>query len=133
VTAALDDRFVYDSGALIAIGDRRDPAAAERHDRRIGRGLKIFVPTVVAAQVVRKPATQEPLMLALKGCSLVPFTAQHHVPVGELLAASATADVVDAFVALLAARERAVVISSDPADIKHLLSCLGVRRAVLQA
>lgn len=133
MTAVTDARFVYDSGALIAIGDRRDRAASERHDRRIGRGLKIFVPAVVAAQVVRKPAAQAPLMLTLKGCSVVPFTADHHVPVGELLAASGTADVIDAFVALLAARERASIVSSDPDDIGRLLSCLGVRRAVLRA
>ena len=55
------------------------------------------------------------------------------MPVGELLASSGTADVVDAFVALLAAREQAAVISSDPDDIGRLLSCLGVRRPVLQA
>ena len=133
MTADAGDRFVYDSGALIAIGDRRDPASSERHDRRIGRGFKILVPTVVAAQVVRKPAKQAALMLTLKGCSLIPFTASHHMPVGELLASSGTADVVDAFVALLAAREQAAVISSDPDDIGHLLSCLGVRRPVLQA
>src|SRR5580693_998753 len=126
MTAVADARFVYDSGALIAIGDRRDRAASERHDRRIGRGLKIFVPAVVAAQVVRKPAAQAPLMLTLKGCSVVPFTADHHVPVGELLAASGTADVVDAFVALLAAREQASIVSSDPDDIGRLLNCLGV-------
>ena len=72
-------------------------------------------------------------MLTLKGCSVVPFTADHHVPVGELLAASGTADVIDAFVALLAARERASIVSSDPDDIGRLLSCLGVRRAVLRA
>ncbi len=133
MSAGADDRFIYDSGALIAIGDRRDPAAAERHSRHIGSGLKILVPTVVAAQVVRKPATQAPLMLALRGCELIPFTTSHHVPVGELLAASRTADVVDAFVALLAAQQQAAVISSDPDDIGHLLSCLGVRRAILQA
>jgi predicted nucleic acid-binding protein len=133
MSAASQVRFVYDSGALIAIGDRRDPTASERHDRRMGRGLKIFVPAVVVAQVVRKPATQARLMLALKGCSLVPFTEHHHVPVGELLAASGTADVIDAFVALLAAREQASVVSSDPDDMRRLLSCLGVRRAVLQA
>lgn len=133
MSADAETRFVYDSGALIAIGNRGNRVASERHERRIGRGVKILVPTVVAAQVVRKPATQAPLMLALKGCSLVPFTAHHHVPVGELLAASGTADVIDAFVAVLAAREQASVVSSDPDDIGRLLSCLGVRRAVLRA
>jgi hypothetical protein len=133
MSADAGDRYVYDSGALIAIGNRQNRVASEQHDRRIGRGVKILVPTVVAAQVVRKPATQAPLMLALRGCSLIPFTASHHVPVGELLAASGTSDVVDAFVALLAAREQAGVVSSDPDDIGRLLSCLGVRRPILPA
>jgi hypothetical protein len=110
--------------------------AVDRHSKRVGLGLKILVPTVVAAQVVRRPATQARLMFALRGCDLVPFGPDHHVPVGQLLAASGaasgTADVVDAFVALIAAREQAAVISTDPDDIGHLLSCLGVRRPVLR-
>jgi hypothetical protein len=124
---------VYDSGALIAIDSFRNKLAVERHRDWIGRGRKIFVPTVVAAQAVRKPATQARLMLALRGCELVPFTADHHVPVGQLLAASGTSDVVDAFVALVAAQNRAAVLSADPDDIGRLLSCLGVRRPVIQA
>jgi PIN domain len=123
--------LVYDSGALIAIDNPRDRSAANRHRRRLDRGRKVLVPTVVAAQVVRKPATQVGLMLALKGCELIPFTAEHHVHVGKLLATSGTADVVDAFVALLAARTGAGIVSADPDDIGHLLSCLGVRRLVV--
>jgi hypothetical protein len=133
VSAVGYEDVVYDSGVLVAIGDPRNRTAVDRHRERIGRGRKIMVPTVVAAQVVRKPAAQARLMMALKGCELVPFTADHHVPVGQLLAMSGTADVVDAFVALLAARTKARVISSDPDDIGHLLSCLGVRRPVLRA
>jgi PIN domain len=131
MSAVVNDSVVYDSGALIAIGDRRNRAASDRHRERLGRGRKILVPAVVAAQVVRKPATQAALMLALRGCDLIPFTADHHVPVGRLLAASGTADVVDAFVALLAARSGARVISGDPDGIGRLLSCLGVRCPVL--
>jgi hypothetical protein len=122
---------VYDSGALIAIGDVRNRAAFDGHRDRVGRGLRILVPAVVAAQVVRRPATQARLMRALRGCDLVPFTSDHHSPVGQLLASSGTADVVDAFVALLAARASALVFSTDPDAIGHLLSCLGVRRRVL--
>jgi hypothetical protein len=124
---------VYDSGALVAIADPRNRAAVDRHRERLSRGRKIMVPTVAAAQVVRKPAVQARLMKALQGCELVPFTADHHVPVGQLLAVSGTADVADAFVALLAARMAARIISSDPDGIGRLLSCLGVRRAVLPA
>ena len=94
--------MVYDSGALIAISDPRNWAAFDSHLKRVARD-RVLVPTVVAAQVVRKPAIQARLMRALRGCELIPFTADHHVPVGELLARSGTADVVDAFVALLAA------------------------------
>jgi len=123
--------LVYDSGALIAIDNPRDRSAANRHRRRLDRGRKVLVPTVVAAQVVRKPATQAGLMLALKGCELVPFTTAHHVPVGQLLAASGTADIVDAFVVLLAVRTGAGIVSADPDDIGHLLNCLGIQRLVV--
>ncbi|HEX3488620.1 MAG TPA: PIN domain-containing protein [Streptosporangiaceae bacterium] len=133
MSAPAEATVVYDSGALIAIDDNRNRAAVDRHRDWIGRGRKILVPTVAAAQAVRKPAVQARLMLALRGCDLVPFTADHHVPVGQLLAAAGTADAVDAFVALLAAQQQAAVISSDPDDIGHLLSCLGVRRPILQA
>jgi hypothetical protein len=51
--------------------------------------------------------------------------------VGQLLAASGTANVVDAFVALLAAQNRALVLSTDAGDIRHLLDCLGARLPVL--
>jgi hypothetical protein len=132
VTAAAGQRVVYDSGALIAIEDPRNRAAIDRHRTLLLRGLRILVPTVVAAQVVRRPATQGRLMGALRGCELVPFSAEHYLPVGQLLAASRTADVVDAFVALLACRAGAAIVSSDPGDLSLLLSCLGVRRPVLQ-
>jgi hypothetical protein len=123
--------MVYDSGALIAIADARNRTAADSHRGRLVQDMKIMVPAVVAAQVVRKPATQVPLMLALRGCEIVPFTAAHHVQVGQLLAKSGTADVVDAFVALLAARVGAGIVTGDPGDLRHLLGCLGVRRPVL--
>ena len=57
---------VYDSGALVAIADPRNRAAVDRHRERLSRGRKIMVPTVVAAQVVRKPAVQARLMKALQ-------------------------------------------------------------------
>jgi predicted kinase len=123
---------VYDSGALIAIDSARSRSAIDRHRKLIEFGGTVLVPTIVAAQVVRRPARQAALMLALRGCELVSFTAAHHVLVGELLARSRTSDVVDAFVALLAAQAQAAIVSTDAGDIGHLLSCLGVRRPVLQ-
>lgn len=131
MSGGVPEAVVYDSGALIAIGDVRKRAAFDEHRDRVGRGLRILVPAVVAAQVVRRPATQARLMRTLRGCDIVPFTSDHHGPVGQLLASSGTADVVDAFVALLAAQAGALVFSADPDDIGRLLNCLGVRRRVL--
>jgi hypothetical protein len=130
--AAYDGAVIYDSGALIAIGARHSTSALSQHRDRLLRGAKILVPAVVAAQVVRRPVTQAPLMRALDGCEIVPFTSAHHVPVGHLLGMSGTVDVVDAFVAVLAATFRATVITSDAGDIGRLLSCLGVRRPVFR-
>ena len=126
----MSEAMVYDSGALIAISDRRNWDAFNAHLRRVAVG-QVFVPTLVAAQVVRKPPTQARLMRALRGCELVPFTSAHHVPVGALLAQSGTSDVVDAFVALLAVQAGAAIITSDPGDIGRLLSCLGVDQPII--
>ena len=72
-------------------------------------------------------------MITLRGCQIIPFTDGDHVPVGRLLARAGTSDVVDAFVALTAARLMAAVITPDAGDIAPLLSALGVRLAVLPA
>jgi len=127
----MSENYVYDSGALIAIEDQRSPGRLERHRTRLLRSANILVPAVVAAQVVRNPARQARLMHALVACELVPFDARHHLPVGRLLAAAGTSDVVDAFVALTAAWADAAVVTSDPADIGQLLGALGVDLAVL--
>jgi hypothetical protein len=126
----MNDTVIYDSGALIAISSRQNWAAFDGHLKRVALG-RVLVPTVVAAQVVRKPAIQARLMRALRGCELIPFTDDHHVPVGELLASSRTADVVDAFVALLAVTAEASIVTGDPGDLGRLLDCLGVRRPIL--
>lgn len=123
---------VYDSGALIAI-DRRGAIAAKRHQWFVGRGDRVIVPAVVAAQVVRKPSRQAPLMRALRGSDIAPFTREHHEQVGKLLADSGTSDVVDAFVVLLAARNEAAIYTSDVEDIKRLVDTLGVELPVLAA
>jgi hypothetical protein len=123
--------FVYDSGALVAIDDRASSAAFDRHMKRLARDNKVFVPAVVAAQVVRDPASQARLMLALHGCELVPFDDRHHLPVGRLLARSGTSDVVAAFVALTAALAGAAIFTSAPDEIRLLLAALGSQVPVL--
>ena len=89
------------------------------------------MPAPVAAQVVRDPRGQARLMLSLRGCDVVPFRPDQATPVGMLLAGAGTSDVIDALVALTAARAEAAVITTDIGDIAHLLETLGVRVPVL--
>ncbi len=117
--------FVYDSGALIALDDPRNRRALLDHRARLARSDNVIVPAVVAAQVVRDPARQARLMNVLRACDLVPFDRRHYLPVGRLLAQSGTSDVVDALVALTAARvPGSAVVTSDADDIRRLLDVL---------
>ncbi len=122
---------VYDKGALIAI-DSGNELSFRRHLNRVNTRDRVLVPAPVAAQVVRDPQRQARLMLALRGCDIVPFEAGHAGPVGRLLARSGTSDVVDGFVALKAAEADATVITSDQRDIRRLLEALGADLEVLQ-
>jgi predicted kinase len=124
--------YVYDAGMLIAM-EKADGKALDKHRRFLRRGAEVIVPAVVAAQAVRRPARQAQLMRTLNGAKIEPFTNEHHAAVGKLLADSGTSDVVDAFVALLAARVGAVIFTSDTADIKHLVKTLGADVPVLAA
>jgi predicted nucleic acid-binding protein len=124
-------RYVYDSGALIAI-ENRHADAARRHQVRLAGQDRIFVPAPVAAQVVRQPRRQARLMLALRGCKIVPFGAGDAAPVGKLLGSAGRSDVVDGFVAHIAAQQRAAVVTSDGDDIRHLLDTMGVELPVLR-
>jgi hypothetical protein len=124
--------FVYDSGALVAV-DRRQFDAVRRHQDRIRHGHRIVIPAPVAAQVVRDPPRQARLMRALGGGDVVPFERGDVSLVGRLLAKAGTADVLDGFVAITAARsgDATAVVTSDGDDIRHLLGTLGVRVPVL--
>jgi predicted nucleic acid-binding protein len=121
---------VYDSGALIAM-DKRGATSLRRHQMRLDRGHHVIVPAPVAAQVARDPRRQARLMLALRGCDVVPFEPDQVTPVGTLLAGAGTSDVVDGFVAITAAAIGAAVVTTDVGDITHLLKTLGIRLPVL--
>lgn len=113
--------IVLDSGALIALerGDARMRALC-REALRVG--ARVVVPSAVIARVMRRPAQQVVIRALLDG----PTT---ETPVldrllaeaaGVLCARTGTADVVDATVVLVARRERAAVVSSDPKDLHRL-------------
>lgn len=126
------EQVLYDRGALIAIGRSRNSARVEDHLVRLDRGDHIIVPAPVVAQVIRDPRRQARLMVTLRSCDIVPLEGSDARRVGRLLALSGTSDVVDGFVAVKAAETGATVITSDPGDIRHLLSTLGLRLPVLQ-
>jgi hypothetical protein len=83
---------------------------------------RFLVPAGVVGQVIRNPRRQVALRALLNGIST------HVVPLDQILAEAAgvlcgktgTSDVVDATVALVARRERAVVVTSDEDDLRRL-------------
>jgi predicted nucleic acid-binding protein len=112
---------VLDAGALIAF---------ERNDRRVrtlielamAHGRTLCVPAGVVAQVWRDGARQARLARLL-GSGLLDVQVldrDEAQAVGVLCGRSGTSDVVDASVALLARRLRAVVVTSDPDDLRRL-------------
>lgn len=84
--------------------------------------LAAFVPAGVVAQTWRGTARQQAVARLLKadGVRTDPLDAQTALAVGTRLGAAGTADVVDGHVAILAARVRGVVYTSDPDDIRAL-------------
>ncbi len=109
---------VYDTGVLIA-ADRDDRHVWADHRARLEAGLVPVTTAPVVAQASRSPR-QVQLRRFLRGCDVVAFDATHAHAVGALLAKSATTDVVDAHLALTAARTGAVVITSDPDALRTL-------------
>ena len=109
---------VYDTGVLIA-ADRNDRGVWADHRDRLEAGLVPVTTAPVVAQVSRSPR-QVQLRRFLRGCDVAAFERGQAHAVGILLGKSATTDVVDAHVAVTAARLGAVVITSDPDDIRSL-------------
>lgn len=116
---------VLDAGALVAV---------DRRDRRVGAllrvlqhdGIPVRTSAGAVAQVWRNGRTQARLARLLAGVEVATLDGPAARRIGELLAASATADVVDAHVALLAT-PGARILTSDDRDIETLLGIRGVR------
>jgi predicted nucleic acid-binding protein len=110
--------IVYDTGVLIA-ADRNDRNVWADHRARLEAGLVPVTTAPVVAQASRSPR-QVQLRRFLRGCDVAAFVPADAHPVGALLAKSSTADVMDAHVALTAARISATVLTSDPGDLQSL-------------
>lgn len=115
---------VYDAGVLVA---------AERNDRKVWADHRVrlevgAVPTTTApvvAQVSRSPQ-QAQLRRFLRGCDIVGFAPEEAHEAGALLGEAGTSDVVDAHVVVTASKVGAIILSSDPKDIRRLSDHLAV-------
>jgi predicted nucleic acid-binding protein len=110
---------VYDAGVLVA-ADKNDRRAWAEHKARLELGIVPSVPAPVVAQVSRSPQ-QVQLRRFLAGCAVVPLGETEAHEAGVLLGKTRTADVVDAVVVTVALRQQAVILTSDPDDIKRLV------------
>jgi hypothetical protein len=116
--------IVYDTGALVA-GERSDRQVWALHDAALRRGIAPTVPATVLAQAWRG-GPQARLSQILRGCSVLAMDEPLARSAGRLCGAAETSDVVDASVVATAAPRRAAIVTSDPADIRHLLSAINV-------
>ncbi|OGQ23698.1 MAG: hypothetical protein A2138_11785 [Deltaproteobacteria bacterium RBG_16_71_12] len=112
---------VLDAGAFIAF---------EKNDRRVRTLIELAVahrgvllaPAAVIAQVWRDGAKQVRLarLIGSGAVEVVPLTLEEAQGVGAVCGQRAARDIVDASVCLLARREGAVVVTSDPDDLRRI-------------
>lgn len=114
---------VYDAAVLVA-ADRNDRRVWAEHKARLEFGIVPSVPTPVLAQVSRSPQ-QAQLRRFLTGCAIVPLEESDAHEGGRLLGKSRTADVVDAVVVTIAARQKAMILTSDEDDMRRLVRACG--------
>lgn len=116
-----------DAGGLIAL-DRNDRRVIVLLARAVETNSRVTIPSTALAQAIRRPERQARLSRLIRQptSDVVPLERVDAVNVGRLLAASGTADVVDAHVVVCARRSNQSVVTSDPADISFLDHTLGL-------
>jgi hypothetical protein len=126
--------LVLDAGALIAL---------DRNDRGVWAMLRVAaddasmveLPAGVIAQAWRDGRRQALLSRALVHCDEVPLDGVVARAAGLLCGRAGTADVIDASVAVTAAgvarHDEVAIVTSDPDDIRRLLSVLDVAARVV--
>ena len=127
--------LVLDAGALIAL-DRNDRRAWTALRDAVTADDNIRVPSGAVAQAWRDGARQVLLARALSHCDEVALAGSFARAAGLLCGRASTADVIDASVALTVAgaaqSEEVVVMTSDPEDLRHLLSVLKVDARIVE-
>ena len=113
--------ITLDAGALIAV-DRNDRRVTVLLARASETRARVTVPASALAQAIRRPERQARLARLIRQptTDVVPLDRVDAVNVGRLLAASGTADVVDAHVVVCARRAQQRVVTSDPDDLRAL-------------
>ncbi len=123
--------LVLDAGALIAIDrNSKDVVALIKRERQAGR--EPVTHGGIVGQVWRNGARQASLARALEGIRVEPLDHVLGRRAGSLLRASATSDVVDAALVLLA-RDGDEIITSDGGDIAVLAEAADLHVDVLLA
>ena len=119
--------IVFDAGALVAL-ERDDRTMWLRLREAVASDLPVAVPLAALAQAWRGGARQARLARAVADLDPVSFD-DLALAAGELCGKAGTSDVVDASVALVAAKPEVThVYTSDPEDIGHLLGAAGRKR-----
>ncbi|MEW6153251.1 MAG: hypothetical protein AB1673_04565 [Actinomycetota bacterium] len=113
--------ITFDAGGLIAV-DKDDRRVTVLLARAAETRARVTVPASALAQAVRRPAVQVRLARLVRQptTDVVPLDRVDATNVGRLLAASGTADVVDAHVVICARRAHQRVVTSDPDDLRLL-------------
>lgn len=113
--------ITFDAGGLIALDrdDRRVIVLVARAAEARGR---ITVPASALAQAIRRPDRQARLARLIRQptTDVIALDRVDATHIGRLLAASGTADIIDAHVVVCARRTGQRVVTSDPDDL-HLL------------
>lgn len=119
-----------DAGGLIAV-DRNHRRVIVLLARAAETRARVTIPASALAQAVRRPERQVRLARLVRQptTDVVPLDRVDATNVGRLLAASGSADVVDAHVVVCARRAHQRVVTSDPDDLRLLDPTIEVVRA----
>ena len=113
--------ITLDAGGLIAL-DRNDRRVVVLLARASETSARVTVPAPALAQAIRRPGQQARLARLIRQptTDVIDLDRVDATNVGRLLAASETADVVDAHVVICARRSQQRVVTTDPEDLRRL-------------
>lgn len=113
--------ITFDAGGLIAV-DRSDRQVTVLLARASETRARVTIPASALAQAIRQPERQVRLARLIRQptTDVVELDRVDATNIGRLLAATGTADVVDAHVVVCARRAQQRVVTSDPDHLRVL-------------